>query len=193
MLLALASLALSAGCSPDGTEAEESTTEPTVAAAVSTPETTTATARSPTTTVKAEPDCMAPKIEVLQADFVKAVYQIPLTPGTTWTLTKVIVKVTNSSANKIATSGVFASVDYISHTSEVGRSTLLMPEAMGKVGRPYVTIDPGTSFNFGNDVTLGAIQSDGSQPTLSAMLFDWHFSDTSTDARCLVLHPGLHN
>lgn len=181
-------LGLTAGCSSDNevstVEAVPKSVEPTT-----TPFRITRT-ETPISTTAAREECAKPTIEVTRTEFSDSGYQTPLTTGTTWTLRSVTVRVTNTSANKIATTGVQV---FVSDISSPGGKILAIPADTGRLDRPYRTIDPGKHFDFQSDATMGAIQSQESEPSVDARFYDWHFSDKGTDIKCNTMNPKFHN
>lgn len=187
-IVTIATLGLTVGCSSDDevntVEAVPESVDPT-----GTPFRITRT-ETPTSTTAARQECAKPTIEITNTELSDEGYQVPLTSGTTWTLRSITVRVTNASSNKIATTGVRV---FVSDISSPGGKILAIPADTGRLDRPYKTIDPGQHFDFQSDATMGAIQSNESEPSIDARLYDWHFSDKDTDIKCNMMNPKLHN
>lgn len=189
-IVTIAVLGLTVGCS-SGDEMNTVESAPTSVAPTRTPFRITRT-ETPTLTTAAKQECAKPTIEVTNTEFSDRGYQVPLTNGTTWTLRSVTVRVTNNSASKIATTGVRVRVNAPSSAGTAANNMIAIPEDTGRPERSYETINPGQYYDFRSNSTLGAIQSNGGEPTISVGFYDWHFSDRGTDIKCNLMHPDLH-
>ncbi|WP_420879049.1 hypothetical protein [Rhodococcus sp. (in: high G+C Gram-positive bacteria)] len=108
----------------------------------------------------------------------------------TWVFDDVVVKVTNRSRNKIATSGVRVDVGMVRPPNPQAQlDALWIPDIPT---REFRTINPGQSHGFAAKNPLLATGLRSAEPTLTAVLSDWHFNSADIDDRCLAAHPGLH-
>ncbi|MDH6678439.1 hypothetical protein M2284_002642 [Rhodococcus sp. LBL1] len=114
----------------------------------------------------------------------------------TWVTDNVVVRVTNRSQNKIATTGVQVDIDSGLPPLRRGSNPDIVRIPDPITDHPwnkFQTIDPGQTHEFKAKAPLLTVGLRGGRPPqLTAVLNDWHFNNADVDRRCLAEHPGLH-
>lgn len=144
--------------------------------------------------------CAPPRVSVTYEAAESTIVVDPPGDIATWATRTLVVQVTNESLHKIATTGVWVTLESVVPASQEDSGTSKPYATSAHVPDPitdhpwheYVTIDPGRTHNFEVDLPFFTLGTTGQHPVASARLNGWHFHNAEIDRHCLQMNPDLH-